>query len=106
MHFLALSRSISSIGCYLCLFMQTQLQLGSYIHECTNKTNSLSNLQDLILTLSTIIIGNTIQGLNLVDLPENVFHLCMHGYNYPARIVCLHEQTQIVTNASCRVVSQ
>ena len=30
---------------YLCLFMQPQCQLGSYIHACTNETHSLANLQ-------------------------------------------------------------
>ena len=34
----------------------------------------------------------------------NVFHLCMHGCNYPAGIV--FAQTQIVANAACRVGSQ
>ena len=33
-------------------------------------------------------------GINHVDLQENVFRLCIHGYNYPAGIL-LHEQTQI-----------
>ena len=32
-----------SIGYYLCLIMQTQFQLGNYIHACTNKTHSLAN---------------------------------------------------------------
>ena len=27
------------------------------------------------------------KGLNLVDLVDDVFHLCMHGCNYPAGIV-------------------
>ena len=30
--------------------MQTQFQLGSYIHTYTNETHSLANLQDLIPT--------------------------------------------------------
>ena len=42
-----------------CLFMQTQLKLGSYIHGCTNETHSVANIQDLIPTLAAIIIGNT-----------------------------------------------
>ena len=29
--------------------MQTQLQLGRYIHVCLNETHCLANLQDLIL---------------------------------------------------------
>ena len=35
--------------------MQTQLQLGSYIHACTNDTRFLVNLQDLIPTLQEYI---------------------------------------------------
>ena len=55
------THSTSHIGYYLCLFMQTQLQLGSYsyIHACTNETHSMANLQDLIPTLAALIIGNT-----------------------------------------------
>ena len=34
------------------LIMQTQLQLGKYIHVCINETHSLANLQDLIPTLA------------------------------------------------------
>ena len=37
---------IYSIGYYLCLFVQTQFQLGSYIHVCTKETHSLASLQD------------------------------------------------------------
>ena len=33
-------------------FMQTQFQLGSYIHACTDETHSLANIQDLIPTLA------------------------------------------------------
>ena len=43
--------------------MQTQLQLGRYIHVCINETHSLANLQDLIPTLAGIIIRRTIQPL-------------------------------------------
>ena len=43
------SHSTGSIGYYLCLFMQTQFQLdSSYIHACTNETNSLANFQGLV----------------------------------------------------------
>ena len=41
--------------------MQTQLQLGRYIHVYINETHSLANLQDLIPTLAGIIINSTIQ---------------------------------------------
>ena len=70
--------------------MQTQLQLGKYIRVCINETHSLANLQDLIPTLAGIIISSTIQqklGLNLVDLLDSVFHLCIHGCAYPAGVV-------------------
>ena len=69
--------------------MQTQIQLGRYVHVCINETHSLANLQDLIPTLAGIIISSTIQpkeGLNLVDLLESVFHLCIHGRTYPAGV--------------------
>ena len=60
------------------------------MHVCTNETHSLTNLQDLLPTKAGIIISNTNQpslGLNLVDLLENAFHLCIH--NYPDRIIVL-----------------
>ena len=43
---LLVTYSIRNNGYYLCLFMQTQFQLGSYNHTCTNETHSLANLQD------------------------------------------------------------
>ena len=64
--------------------MQTQFQLVSYIHACTNETHSLANLQDLIPTLAVFpIIMPAKLWVNLVDLLERVFHLCMHGSSYP-----------------------
>ena len=39
--------------------MQTQFQLGSYIHASTNETHSVANLQDLIPTKTGVIISNT-----------------------------------------------
>ena len=39
--------------------MQTQFQLGNYIHACASETHSLTNLQDLIPTLAAIILDNT-----------------------------------------------
>ena len=47
------THSTGSIDYYLSLFMQTQFQLGNYIHACTNETHSLANLQDLIPTLAS-----------------------------------------------------
>ena len=55
-----------------------------YIYAYINETHSFANLQVLISTLAAIILGNTNwskQGLSLVDVLENVFHLCMHEYN-------------------------
>ena len=66
--------------------MLTQFQLGSYIHGITNKTHSLTILQDLIPTLAGNYRLHKL-GLNLVGLLENVFHLCIHRFNYPAEIV-------------------
>ena len=43
------------------LIIQTQLQLGRYIHACINETHCLANLQDLISTLAGIIISSTNQ---------------------------------------------
>ena len=48
--------STGSIGYYVCLIIQTQLQLSRYIHACTNEMHSLVNLQDLIHTLAGIIM--------------------------------------------------
>ena len=38
--------------------MCIQLQLGSYIHTCTNETHSLAPLQNLIPTLAANIQSN------------------------------------------------
>ena len=38
------THSTGSIDYYLCLFMQTQLQLGSYIHACTNETHFIASV--------------------------------------------------------------
>ena len=52
------THSTRSIGYYLCPFMQTQFQLGSYIHACTNETRVLANLQDVIPTLAVCVAYN------------------------------------------------
>ena len=56
---LPITHSTGTIGYYLCLFMQAQLQMGSYVHACTNETHSLANIQELISTLADIDIRNT-----------------------------------------------
>ena len=56
------THSTIGIGYYMCLFMQTQFQLGSYcsyIQACTNETHPIAILQDLIPTLAGKIVGNT-----------------------------------------------
>ena len=61
------TRSTSRTGYYMCLFMQTQFQPGSYsyIDACTNETHSIANLQDLASTLALVCVaynycGNTL----------------------------------------------
>ena len=44
---------------YVCSCKQNSSWVVSYIHACTNETHSIANLQDLIPTLTAIIIGNT-----------------------------------------------
>ena len=75
-----------SIGYYLCLSVQTQFQLGSYIHACTN--------EGIMIDKTNPYFGRHMHNdrqhklarveLNLVDLLENVF-LC----------VCMHVTTQL-----------
>ena len=45
---------MGSIGYYLCLIIQAQFHLDSYIHACTNETHSTTNLQDLIPSLASL----------------------------------------------------
>ena len=52
--FLAI-HSAGSNGYYMCLFMQSYFQLGSYIHGYRNQTHSLVNLQQLIANLQQLI---------------------------------------------------
>ena len=71
-----------SIGYYLCLFMQTQFQLGSYIHVCTGGSSKSTRFNPYFCSNNY-----RQQKLATVDLLENVLHLCIHGCNYPAGIV-------------------
>ena len=57
------AHSPGSIDCYLCLFFQTEFQLGCYTHVCTKESHSLKNLQDLI----PIYFGRHNNGLNVAD---------------------------------------
>ena len=69
--------------------MQTQFQLGSYIHACTNETHSLPNLQDLITTFGwfVLLIVMPAKVIKSCRFARECVHLCMHGCNYPAGIV-------------------
>ena len=40
-----------------CVCSSIELQLGSYIHTCTNETFSLAPLQDLIPTLASMLFA-------------------------------------------------
>ena len=85
--------------------------LASCIHTCTNETHSVANLQDLIPTLAAIIIGNTnlpakvgIKSCRFATECVSFVHVWMQLANQLE--LCLHEQTQIVASAACRVGSQ
>ena len=62
--------STGSIGYYLCLCMQTQFQLGSYVYPCTNKMHPLVNLQDIFPTLAIVCVA-----YNLVDFTVDIINL-------------------------------
>ena len=89
--------------------MQTQFQLGSYIHECTNETHFSSKSTRLNPyfgrhnyrkhKLATKVV------INLVDLLKMCF-ICAGMDLLTQLVLCLHEQTQIAANAACRVGSQ
>ena len=75
--------------------------------SCMNKhINFLSNLQDLIPTLAGLCFLYLCLGLNLTDLLENVFYLCMDVTTQLELFLILHEPIQIVANATCKVGSQ
>ena len=75
--------------------MQTQLQLGRYIHVCINETHFLANLQDLIPTLAGVIISSTIQP-KYVGIKSCRFARVCFIYAYmdvPTQLeLCLHDQ--------------
>ena len=82
--------------------------LASCIHTCTNEKHSVANLQDLIPTLASkfvlpIIIAAKV-GIKSCRFATECFsfvHVWMQLANQLE--LCLHEQTQIVASAACRV---
>ena len=82
--------------------------LASCIHTCTNETHSVANLQDLIPTLASkfvlpIIIAAKvgIKSCRFATECVSFVHVWMQLANQLE--LCLHEQTQIVASAACRV---
>ena len=76
-----------------------------------NETHSVANLQDLIPTLAAVIIDNTnllakagIKSCRFATECVSFVHVWMQLANQLE--LCLHEQTQIVASAACRVSSQ
>ena len=61
--------------------------------------------QMLIPTLAMVCVTYTYARLYLVDLLENVFHCACMDITTQLEM-CLHEQTSIVTNATCRLGSR
>ena len=77
--------------------------LASYIYACTNETNSVANLQDLIPTLASkfvmpIIIAAKvgIKSCRFATECVSFVHVWMQLANQLE--LCLHEQTQIVAS--------
>ena len=99
------THSTSRTGYYLCLFCSCKHNsnwLTSCIHTCTNETHSVANLQDLIPTLAAIIIE--IKSCRFATECVSFVHVWMQLANQLE--LCLHEQTQIVASAVCRVGHQ
>ena len=104
--------SSGSIAYYLCLFMQTWFQPDCYIYIYTNETHYVC---ESIPTFASIHPCNYKQYkwpkvgiIFCVFMLKNVFHLCMHRYNYPAGIAFAINDTNshVVANATWRVGSQ
>ena len=63
----------------MCLFTQTQFQLGSYIHACTNETHSLTNYYYQILAVrhwKAYTKGPSLYEVLLQDLNNTLASLC------------------------------
>ena len=77
------THSTGSIGYYLCMFMQTQFQcwvhVGTSIHaQEKHILQQIYKIYPYYGWLVLLILMPAKVGIKLVDLPENVFHLCMH----------------------------
>ena len=91
------THSTSCIGCYLCLFMQAQFQLGSCVvtfMHAQMKYVLIANLQDLIPTLAAIIIARQhklakvgIKSCRFAIECVSLVRTCMDVNSYPAIIV-------------------
>ena len=103
------THSTSRISYCLCLFMQIQFQWGSQLHPCMhNEAHSIANLAT---RFNPYFGSNNYRqhkpGLNLVDLLQNVFHLCMDGYNQlPSWNCACMNRHKIVASVACGVGSQ
>ena len=100
--------STGSIGYYLCLFMKTQFQLGSYMHGCTNE-HTFSNKSTRFNPYFDSYKYRE-HKLAKVGIKSYIFaRECV--FIFASMVVttqlelCFHEQTQIVANAACRVGS-
>ena len=69
----------------MCLLKQ--LQLGSYIHPCTNYTHSLVYLQDLIPTLAGVYCLYVITTAKAEIKCAREYDSFAHQYSYQAVIV-------------------
>ena len=104
------THSKGSIGYYLCLSIQTQFQLDSYIHAHTNETYSVANLQNYFGWSMLYIIMPTKVGIK--SARENV----SLGCNYPQcrekqvtlavhYIIILHYEVTLLTNVMRHIVT-
>ena len=78
----------------LCLIIETWFQLGRYIHAYTNETHSSKSTR-FNPYFGRHNYSSTNYGLNLVDLLESVFYLCMHGCIHLTGIVFVWSDTML-----------
>ena len=94
----------------MCLFMQTQLQLGSYIQVSTNGTHSPANLYTRLkplLWLVCVAYNYTCKSRDeILQICWRMCFICAYINVTTQLELCLHEQTHLVANAACRVSSQ